>query len=119
MQFVSIRLIQRLHINVFLIPEGDIFPDNQGLFLVQGFSTLSNYFSYLDKTMSDEFKAAPSGYNATPFANGNANAVTGSKNEYLYKILVIGELGTGKTSLIKQYVHKFFSQHYRATIGKF
>uniref|UniRef100_T1J9S8 Ras-related protein Rab n=1 Tax=Strigamia maritima TaxID=126957 RepID=T1J9S8_STRMM len=37
--------------------------------------------------------------------------------EHLYKILVIGELGTGKTSIIKRYVHQFFSQHYRATIG--
>uniref|UniRef100_A0A0K8SPQ7 Ras-related protein Rab n=1 Tax=Lygus hesperus TaxID=30085 RepID=A0A0K8SPQ7_LYGHE len=41
----------------------------------------------------------------------------GSKKECLYKILVIGELGTGKTSIIKRYVHQFFSQHYRATIG--
>ena len=40
-----------------------------------------------------------------------------SKNEFLYKILVIGEPGTGKTSFIKRYVHQFFSQHYRATIG--
>lgn len=41
----------------------------------------------------------------------------GEKREHLYKILVIGELGTGKTSIIKRYVHQFFSQHYRATIG--
>ncbi|BES91649.1 RAB [Nesidiocoris tenuis] len=40
-----------------------------------------------------------------------------SKKECLYKILVIGEIGTGKTSIIKRYVHQFFSQHYRATIG--
>ena len=39
------------------------------------------------------------------------------KDEFLYKILVIGELGTGKTSIIKRYVHQFFSEHYRATIG--
>nr|CAD7429014.1 unnamed protein product [Timema monikensis] len=42
---------------------------------------------------------------------------SGDKREHLYKILVIGELGTGKTSIIKRYVHQFFSQHYRATIG--
>ncbi|RUS86502.1 hypothetical protein EGW08_005752 [Elysia chlorotica] len=44
-------------------------------------------------------------------------AGAGEKKEHLYKILVIGELGTGKTSIIKRYVHQFFSQHYRATIG--
>ncbi|XP_013779049.1 ras-related protein Rab-32-like isoform X5 [Limulus polyphemus] len=42
---------------------------------------------------------------------------TAERREHLYKILVIGELGTGKTSIIKRYVHQFFSQHYRATIG--
>ena len=41
----------------------------------------------------------------------------GNKKEFLFKILVIGELGTGKTSFIKRYVHQFFSDHYRATIG--
>lgn len=32
-------------------------------------------------------------------------------------MLVIGDLGVGKTSVIKRYVHQIFSQHYRATIG--
>ena len=39
------------------------------------------------------------------------------RTEYIFKILVIGELGSGKTSIIKRYVHQFFTQHYRATIG--
>ncbi|XP_067901856.1 ras-related protein Rab-32a [Heterodontus francisci] len=37
--------------------------------------------------------------------------------EHLFKVLVIGELGVGKTSFIKRYVHRLFSQNYRATIG--
>ncbi|XP_059842351.1 ras-related protein Rab-32-like [Hypanus sabinus] len=37
--------------------------------------------------------------------------------EHLFKVLVIGELGVGKTSLIKRYIHQLFSQNYRATIG--
>jgi len=39
------------------------------------------------------------------------------KHEYLFKVLVIGDLGVGKTSIIKRYVHQVFSQQYRATIG--
>nr|XP_055053450.1 ras-related protein Rab-38 [Misgurnus anguillicaudatus] len=37
--------------------------------------------------------------------------------EHLYKVLVIGDLGVGKTSIIKRYVHQNFSANYRATIG--
>jgi len=39
------------------------------------------------------------------------------KKEHLYKILVIGNVSTGKTSIIKRYVHKFTPSHYKATIG--
>ncbi|KAJ3425585.1 ras-related protein rab-32 [Anaeramoeba flamelloides] len=37
--------------------------------------------------------------------------------EYVYKIIVVGNLGTGKTSLINQYVEGKFTNYYRSTIG--
>ena len=35
----------------------------------------------------------------------------------IIKIIVVGEMGTGKTSLIRQYVQGFFSEFYKTTIG--
>lgn len=39
------------------------------------------------------------------------------RKEHLYKVLVIGDLGVGKTSIIRRYVHQTYSTNYRATIG--
>ncbi|KAL0851499.1 hypothetical protein ABMA28_007290 [Loxostege sticticalis] len=61
----------------------------------------------------DLIEPTPAGPEPAP-SNASPSA---ERREHLYKILVIGELGTGKTSIIKRYVHQFFSQHYRATIG--
>ena len=35
----------------------------------------------------------------------------------ILKVLVIGEMGSGKTSIIRQYVQGFFSEFYKSTIG--
>lgn len=51
------------------------------------------------------------------FFSCKANPNTPHRRDHLYKILVIGDLGSGKTSIIKRYVHRFFTQNYRATIG--
>jgi small GTP-binding protein len=38
-------------------------------------------------------------------------------NSRLYKILVLGEVNTGKSALIRRYVHDFFNRSYESTIG--
>lgn len=48
--------------------------------------------------------------------DGTAAAVTGP-TEHLYKVLVIGEFGVGKTSLIRRYTEGYFSPNYKLTIG--
>jgi len=50
-------------------------------------------------------------------ATGGGKKEAKEGHEYLFKVLIIGELGTGKTSIIKRYVHQFFSEHYRATVS--
>lgn len=47
----------------------------------------------------------------------HSNGMQGLRKEHLYKVLVIGDLGVGKTSIIRRYVHQTYSNNYRATIG--
>ncbi|XP_018412865.1 PREDICTED: ras-related protein Rab-32 isoform X2 [Nanorana parkeri] len=37
--------------------------------------------------------------------------------DHLFKVLVLGETGVGKTCIIRRYAQQLFTEHYRATIG--
>ncbi|XP_037698423.1 ras-related protein Rab-32 [Choloepus didactylus] len=54
---------------------------------------------------------------ARPGRGAPGAAAEPETREFLFKVLVVGELGVGKTSVIQRYVHQLFSQHYRATVG--
>jgi len=58
--------------------------------------------------------------NTTDYTGKNivsSDSNTDSPNEFLYKVLIVGDIGTGKTSIIKRYVHHIYSEHYKSTIG--
>jgi len=40
-----------------------------------------------------------------------------SRKKQLYKIIILGDSGVGKTSLLNQYVNGRYTQQYRATVG--
>lgn len=40
-----------------------------------------------------------------------------SRKKLLLKVIILGDSGVGKTSLMNQYVSKKFSNQYKATIG--
>ena len=40
-----------------------------------------------------------------------------TRKKVLLKIIILGDSGVGKTSLMNQYVNKRFSTQYKATIG--
>jgi len=44
-------------------------------------------------------------------------ATTSHRKKVLLKVIILGDSGVGKTSLMNQYVHKRFSAQYKATIG--
>jgi GTPase SAR1 family protein len=46
-----------------------------------------------------------------------AAAAAGSRKKVLLKVIILGDSGVGKTSLMNQYVNKKFSNQYKATIG--
>jgi len=55
---------------------------------------------------------------ASPLQSSPSQPPTGgSKQQHLYKILVIGDYAVGKTSIIKRYCEGYFTPNYKLTIG--
>jgi len=40
-----------------------------------------------------------------------------AQDQEVIKVLVVGDMGTGKTSIIKRYVNNYFSEDHKATVG--
>ncbi|XP_066282644.1 ras-related protein Rab-32B-like [Branchiostoma lanceolatum] len=58
-----------------------------------------------------------SGNTFDPPTSDSRNNTPGAVQEMLYKVLVIGEFGVGKTSIIRRYTEGYFSPNYKLTIG--
>jgi GTPase SAR1 family protein len=43
--------------------------------------------------------------------------MSAARKKVLLKVIILGDSGVGKTSLMNQYVNKKFSNQYKATIG--
>ncbi|XP_076464242.1 ras-related protein Rab-38-like [Babylonia areolata] len=50
-------------------------------------------------------------------SNDSSEDLPTTTQEHLYKILVIGEFGVGKTSIIRRYTEGYFTPNYKLTIG--
>lgn len=53
----------------------------------------------------------------TPVDLNMAGHLSAPLTEKFFKVLVIGDVDVGKTSIVLQYVKKGFSEGYKATIG--
>lgn len=54
---------------------------------------------------------------STPANKPTENINMSSRKKVLLKVIILGDSGVGKTSLMNQYVNKKFSNQYKATIG--
>jgi GTPase SAR1 family protein len=69
--------------------------------------------SVLGRMSPDETQqASGGGFGGTTAGDGAV-----SKQQHLYKVLVIGDYAVGKTSIIRRYCEGYFTPNYKLTIG--
>ena len=50
--------------------------------------------------------------------SNDSNSIQNNTNyEYLFKIILIGSSGVGKSSILQRYMKKTFDENYKITIG--
>lgn len=61
----------------------------------------------------------PAASPASPHTHARKKILAHNQHSRLYKVIVVGEVNTGKSALVRRYVHNFFSSKgdYRATLG--
>ena len=91
-----------------------------------GTSAIENDIKYSHETkateeMEAQERSETSKYKGQKIAMNNGElCYRTSLYSRLYKVIVIGEIGTGKSALIRRYVHKYFNDQFglnRSTIG--
>eukprot|EP00003_Mantamonas_plastica_P015068 TRINITY_DN2576_c0_g2_i1.p2 TRINITY_DN2576_c0_g2~~TRINITY_DN2576_c0_g2_i1.p2 ORF type:complete len:109 (+),score=26.96 TRINITY_DN2576_c0_g2_i1:163-489(+) len=63
------------------------------------------------------FSRFAGGYEQSETEKSTEKRLSEVPEELLFKVIIVGDAGTGKTSIVKRYVHNVFSLDYKSTIG--
>lgn len=95
--------------------DNDIFNPIEGL----GTSNINNIPNYQENKDNDENKENPDNKEQTDQSKNNSKSPLYNTNKQIYnlKIIVLGDIAVGKTSLIGRYITNTFSDQYKSSIG--
>ena len=95
--------------------DNDILNPIEGL----GTSNLNNIPNYQENKDNDENKENPDNKEQTDQSKNNTKSPLYNTNKQVYnlKIIVLGDIAVGKTSLIGRYITNTFSDQYKSSIG--
>ena len=95
--------------------DNDIFNPIEGL----GTSNINNIPNYQENKDNDENKENPDNKEQTDQSKNNTKSPLYNTNKQIYnlKIIVLGDIAVGKTSLIGRYITNTFSDQYKSSIG--